>query len=301
MSNTFDDLREIGSNWFKHYGVKGMKWGVRKSRVTVKDSNSSGPGGSSKEKTAEEIAEEILDSIPDLKKKYGKDLDDSVYKVVVNKNNMTASEAEKLSKLLKKKDKRFTVSFTPDVPDSKKKIKHSDMSDDFIVHYGIKGMKWGVRKDRRGRGRVTVVDSDSKSGSSSSSGSDGSNRNSRRTQRALKRAGKTKVSEIKRDNSLKSNPKNRRMTDTELRRAIERMDLERRYAQAIGSDRKSGKQVVAEILKDSGKQIAKQVLVNVGSDYIGRAARINLNKVVPKEYAVAVKNIAESELLKKKK
>lgn len=73
------------------------------------------------------------------------------------------------------------------------------MQNNTLVHYGVKGMRWGVRKDRT--------------------------------------RGKKKVSQ---------------MTDSELKAAVSRLELERRYNQ-LSSPKNSPSQIVSNILLNSGK------------------------------------------------
>lgn len=87
-----------------------------------------------------------------------------------------------------------------------------------LIHYGVKGMQWGVRKDKRG-------------GSKS--------------------------------NSVK------KLSDSELKARVARLNLERQYASLTSSsgNKKSlatrGSKIVTEILGNAIKQVATQRLVGV--------------------------------------
>lgn len=108
-----------------------------------------------------------------------------------------------------------------------------------IMHYGVKGMKWGVRKQRP-----------------TSSG---------------KRKGKTRIQSIrdrvfKKKSSTKEvkveNPSQRKraseMSDDELRRVINRMQMERAYSQLTAKEISKGRKFVNDVLYASTKTVATQ-------------------------------------------
>lgn len=90
----------------------------------------------------------------------------------------------------------------------------------YLMHHGIKGMKWGVRRDR---------------GPSGGGG--------RRPSSRPAKTGQFKTSS--KSNNTRSVKK---MSDAELKRRIERLELERKYANLSGANVKSGKAYVGEFL-----------------------------------------------------
>lgn len=117
--------------------------------------------------------------------------------------------------------------------------------DAFLAHYGVKGMRWGVRK--RSEGGSSGADSNKKA-----STADGAAKGARDS------AGRLRPGAGSRAKST-----TRALTDDELRRAINRINMERQYEQLSSkSNAKStaAKKYVGEILADVGKQQAKAVL-----------------------------------------
>ena len=93
-----------------------------------------------------------------------------------------------------------------------------------LYHYGVLGMKWGVRKDR----------------SRSSSGS----RTSRNS--------KDKQVRSKRKSDLK---KRRTMSDVDLKKKIERLKLEQQLKDLTENDISPGRKAVKNILSSSGQKV----------------------------------------------
>jgi hypothetical protein len=122
------------------------------------------------------------------------------------------------------------------------------MSDYILIHHGIKGQKWGIirslsalRKNRR------TSDTDS-------------NQNSKKKS--------PKVKKVKRV-SMKD------LSDDELKKILNRMDMEKRYAQLNKKEKNSANKFVGDLLRDSAKETAKKYVsqyMSKGVDYLLKEA-----------------------------
>lgn len=109
-----------------------------------------------------------------------------------------------------------------------------------LEHHGIKGMKWGVRRKRNSKtGRVESSDS--------------------KTARRLK---KKRLSE---------------MSNEELAKLNKRMQLERQYKQ-LKAGSQPGKQFVAGVMKESGKNIASKYVAKAGEAAIASAIKATVTR-----------------------
>lgn len=99
------------------------------------------------------------------------------------------------------------------------------MNGTYLEHYGVKGMKWGVRRSKSQLSRAR---------------------------------GSSKSSAEKRERAnRKSAVKNRRtMSDSELKKHIERLKLEREFKNLTEADLAPGRKCVSEILASSGQKVA---------------------------------------------
>lgn len=130
---------------------------------------------------------------------------------------------------------------------------------DELMHYGVKGMKWGVRKKRyfakaRTKARKMKRDMTKK-------------RQARKEERAASKAAK------KGSENTKRKPVSE-MTDEELNAAIKRLELERKYKELSrvnnpNTDR--GKKFVTNVLEKSGEQLATQVVNHYGAQALNKA------------------------------
>lgn len=98
-----------------------------------------------------------------------------------------------------------------------------------LFHYGILGMRWGVRKDDRVGGRK-------------------------------KRKQITPSEDSQKATSLRKKNVSE-MSNNELRELINRMNLEQQYSNLLNSSqRKKGSGIVGDILREVGKEVAKDYI-----------------------------------------
>lgn len=90
-----------------------------------------------------------------------------------------------------------------------------------LMHYGVLGMKWGVR-----RRRSTIKKSSNKTDSD------------------------PKESKVKKKKSVSE------LSDTELRQAINRIQMEKRLAQLTAKEKSAGAKFVTDVLTNAAKQTA---------------------------------------------
>ncbi len=127
---------------------------------------------------------------------------------------------------------------------------------DVIFHYGVPGMKWGVRKDRSSGG--------SKKRKKKSGGISGIIRKAKRA-KAAKEAEKQEREEattrvkIKREKKTEASSIHN-VTDEELRKMVQRMSLEKQF-NTLAAERGKKKVTASDVLKTSAKVATKGVAI----------------------------------------
>lgn len=123
------------------------------------------------------------------------------------------------------------------------------MSDTELMHYGILGMKWGVRRSRKELERARKA------------------RNASEDSKKASRSKKRDVSEL---------------SNEELRELNNRMQLERTYRDLTKSEISPGKKFVQEVLRETSKELAKEYLkkgakygIDYGLTYVSPKSAIN--------------------------
>lgn len=130
-------------------------------------------------------------------------------------------------------------------------------SENFIEHYGIKGMKWGVRRssEKRGQSNASKLKEKAKSlGRKTANDVDSPE------------AAKAKVLRAK----VKANRSTDPLTNAELQHVIQRMNLERQYSSlnqpASSKIVAGGKNFAQSVIKDTTKSlVSKQLKDAIGA------------------------------------
>lgn len=149
--------KRMGHSELMHFGVKGMKWGVRKSRI-----KNSKKWSSSKQAKIDGMSDDQLRRINNrirLEKEY-RQLTQTRMERYRNKAGKAAEEAafNTLQNVLQKGIKNAASKGGSAAIKGAKRFKHSEtgMSSNIffidegevLAHHGVKGMRWGVRKQR---------------------------------------------------------------------------------------------------------------------------------------------------------
>lgn len=135
------------------------------------------------------------------------------------------------------------------------------MSERYLRHFGIKGMKWGVRRYQNKDGSLTAAGRKRQAQDDVSSDGGGSK----------KKSASTKSSSQPKKKSVKE------MSDAELRDKINRLELEKRYSQLNPEQVSRGKKFVDKVVKDMvlpaatdvGKQLIKSEITKLVNDKLG--------------------------------
>lgn len=127
------------------------------------------------------------------------------------------------------------------------------MDNNELMHHGILGMKWGVRRYQNKDGSLTPA-------------------GKRRVQTG--EIGKSSDSAVSSTSSHKRSVK--KMSDSELRDKISRLELEKRYKDLSKSSERAktskGRAFVMDVLEKSGKNIATQAVTYAMGSMVNKVA-----------------------------
>lgn len=131
------------------------------------------------------------------------------------------------------------------------------MGENVLAHYGIRGMKWGVRRYQNKDGSLTAAGKKRYSGDGGNAGTTKSTTSSS--------SGRKKVSE---------------MTDDELNRAVRRLQLEQQYRQLNPERVSAGQKFVNKVAKDviipAATTVARNAVQKVMQDAVSKALKTDI-------------------------
>ena len=136
------------------------------------------------------------------------------------------------------------------------------MENSQLYHHGILGMKWGVRRFQN------------KDGSLTSAGKRHLEQNSKAKQGNNKK---------KKGHTTNKGKSINELSDDELRKRINRLELEKRYEALSKKEQKAkmfdGKRFVTQVLENSGKVVAAQLSTYVMGNMVNKVAQKNIINV----------------------
>lgn len=264
------------NNNLQHHGIKGQKWGVR--RFQNKDGSLTAKGkkrynddeyDEERERLEQEVAarrgvkyvrktkkeREAEDAENERQENERRSKEDAAYKRTEDKmkeidKKLQAKYDFNSSDDVDKYYKEYDEEWFKILYEERKKegLAHLDMSKDELYHYGIKGQKWGVRRFQNKDGSLTPA--------------------------GRKRQKQNDDGPIHEDYSKSHNTKSvKSMSDKELRDRINRLNMERQYAQLTATEKSMGRKIVSEVLLNVGKELAKEYLKNYAKKGIEEALK----------------------------
>ena len=282
-----------------HFGVLGMKWGVR--RGSTSSSGSNGSVGATKKKFSKaekkiikKRKNELLNEVVSAEVTISKNIKNQI-KSRIDENSPPSKVREYMAEVTSKSNdyikrnpsivpKGMTIKYDKDsfagddfalepiytyngkkvdfqfgVRESDRpflepprEVEHSDNNADLLIHYGVKGMRWGVRRSRPSGSVGSVLSKVRKAtpnqiGKAKSTVDEGA-KITKEGSNIAKSVGNIRKTRKSEDPS--------KLSDTELKSRIDRMTLEQRYTTLSGSRVSKGQSYIVDTLDVAGSVLA---------------------------------------------
>lgn len=125
------------------------------------------------------------------------------------------------------------------------------MTENELLHYGVLGMKWGVKKARKSS---DTVDETRKKSNTQNSNTQKSNTQNSNTKQQSKKFVTKKQRQKQIMEDLNS------MSDKELRERLNRIQMEQQYIRMMTPEKSAAKKQVEQFLINEGRNLASQML-----------------------------------------
>ena len=131
---------------------------------------------------------------------------------------------------------------------------------DELYHYGVLGMKWGIRRYRNKDGTLTSAGKKKRKEDSKET-----NNKQSKVSNSINKS----TQSISSKNNTQKSKSIKDLSDAELKAKIERLNLENRYKELMRSSNppknSEGKMFVKNVLKKSGENLLPQILNHYGA------------------------------------
>lgn len=131
------------------------------------------------------------------------------------------------------------------------------MENDYLVHHGIKGQRWGIRRFQKKDGTLTSAG-----------------------KKRYKDSDKEQMKKTKEDSKPKTKPVSQ-MTDDEIRAAVNRVKLEAEYRQYVeGPEQQSLLRKTLDFTKSTGKKVLLEPTINAASKGMNSYLEKKVNEII---------------------